>query len=50
MLQEIVCGFFIAIGLIVLCSFVICIIGAAITLAFFKTKDKYYKFSKSGKI
>lgn len=50
MLQEIVCGFIIAIGLIMLCIFVICIIGAAITLVFFKTTDKYYKVSKSGKI
>lgn len=50
MLQEIVCGFFIAIGLIAICGFIVCLTLAIFMKIFFNAKDKYHDFSKNGKI
>lgn len=48
MLQAIVCIFITAIGLILVCGFLMCLTWAIFMQIFFNAIDKYYKVSKNG--
>lgn len=48
MLQAIVCIFITAIGLVVVCGFLICLTWATFMQIFSNAIDKYYKVSKNG--